>query len=61
MCWANKGDWDKLVFTFNEDGTYTITSPAGKEYTSYKGDDGLVHLDYTADASAQLVAKLYIK
>ena len=77
-------DWDKLVFTFNEDGTckmelpdykiteectwkqnadgtYTSTSPAGKEYTSYTGDDGLVHLDYTADASAQLVAKLYIK
>ena len=77
-------DWDKLVFTFNEDGTckmelpdykiaeectwkqnadgtYTITSPSGKEYTSYTGDDGLVHLDYTADASAQLVAQLYIK
>ena len=77
-------DWDKLVFTFNEDGTckmelpdykiaeectwkqnedgtYTITSPSGKEYTSYTGDDGLVHLDYVADASEQLVAQLYIK
>ena len=77
-------DWDKIVFTFNEDGTckmelpeykiaeectwkqnedgtYTITSPSGKEYTSYTGDDGLVHLDYTADANAQLVAQLYIK
>lgn len=77
-------DWDKLVFTFNEDGTckmelpdyqiaeectwkqnadgtYTITSPSGKEYTSYTGDDGLIHLDYTADVNAQLVAQLYIK
>lgn len=77
-------DWDKVVFTFNEDGTckmelpeyqiteectwaqsedgtYTITSPSGKEYTSYVGEDGLVHLDYTADANEQLVAKLYIK
>ncbi len=77
-------DWDKLVFTFNEDGTctmelpeyqiaeectwvangdgtYTVTSPAGKEYTSYTGEDGLVHLDYVADASEQLVAQLYIK
>lgn len=77
-------DWDKVVFTFNEDGTckmelpeykiaeectwkqnadgtYTITSPVGKEYTSYTGDDGLVHLDYTADVNAQLVAQLYIK
>jgi len=77
-------DWDKVVFTFNEDGTckmelaeyqiteeatwvqnedgtYTVTSPAGKEYVSYVGEDGLVHLDYTADVNAQLVAQLYIK
>lgn len=77
-------DWDKVVCTFgedgsfkmelpeyqiteegtwtaNEDGTYTVTSPAGKAYTSYTGEDGLVHLDYVADASEQLVAQLYIK
>ena len=77
-------DWDKVVFTFNEDGTckmelaeyqiseeatwvqnedgtYTVTSPAGKEYNSYVGEDGLVHLDYTADVNEQLVAQLYIK
>ena len=77
-------DWDKVVCTFgedgsfkmelpeyqiteegtwtaNEDGTYTVTSPTGKAYTSYTGEDGLVHLDYVADASEQLVAQLYIK
>lgn len=52
---SEEGTW-----TMDADGVVTVISPAGTEYVSYVGDDGLVHLDYTADVNEQLVAQLYI-
>ncbi|MBR2402923.1 MAG: hypothetical protein IKB01_09200, partial [Lachnospiraceae bacterium] len=48
------------TWAVDAEGVITVTKPSGNTCVSYIGEDGLVHLDYVADASEQLVGQFYI-
>ena len=48
------------AWAMDAEGVITVTKPSGNTCVSYIGEDGLVHLDYVADASEQLVGQFYI-
>lgn len=48
------------TWAMDAEGVITVTKPSGNTCVSYIGEDGLVHLDYVADASEQLVGQFYI-
>jgi len=52
---TEEGTW-----AMDAEGVITVTKPSGNTCVSYIGEDGLVHLDYVADASEQLVGQFYI-